>query len=113
MAFRYDEANIISNARKTESDGTVKIVRRLETTIYPTFSNLHADDTYILSQEDDRLDLLAKEFYGDEKFWHVIAKANGIGHGTLMIAPGKVIRIPYFDEYGPVVAMIRDVNRRR
>jgi hypothetical protein len=113
MSNRYENSNIINNARKTESDGNVRTVRRLETTIYPTFSKLHADDTYILSQEYDRLDLLAKEFYGDEKFWHVIAKANGIGHGTLMIPPGLIIRIPYFDEYGPVLNMITEMNRRR
>lgn len=111
--YRYDNANIVDNARKIESDGNVRIVRRLETTIHPSFNKLHADDTYILSQEYDRLDLLAKEFYGDEKFWHVIAKANGLGHGTLMIPPGKIIRVPYFEEYAPILSMIDVLNRRR
>jgi len=113
MSSRYENSNIVNNARKIEPDGNVKSVRRLETTIYPTFNKLLADDTYILSQENDRLDILAKEFYGDEIFWHVIAKANGIGHGTLVVPPGIILRIPYFDEYGPVSAMIGDINRRR
>jgi nucleoid-associated protein YgaU len=113
MSSRYENANIVTNARKINSDGSVSTVRRLETTIYPTFSALHADDTYILSQEGDRMDNLAKEFYGDELFWHVIAKANGIGHGSLFVPPGLVIRIPYFDEYAPISAMISELNSRR
>ena len=111
--YRYDNANIVDNARKIESDGNVRIVRRLETTIHPSFSKLHADDTYILSQEGDRLDNLAKEFFGDEVFWHVIAKANGIGKGTLMVPPGMIIRIPYYDDYQPISRLIKDLNEKR
>lgn len=113
MSSRYENANFVDRARKIQSDGSVATVRRLETTIYPTFGALHADDTYILSQDGDRLDNLAKEFYGDEVFWHVIAKANGIGHGSLFVPPGKVIRIPYFDEYAPISTMISEMNKRR
>lgn len=113
MSSRYENSNIITNSRKVESDGTVKTVRRLETTIYPNFDQLFADDTYILTQQNDRLDLLAKEFYGDEVFWHVIAKANNIGKGTLAIAPGIILRIPYYDDYAPISLMIKERNERR
>jgi len=113
MSSRYENSNVVNGARKVQSDGSVASARRLETTIYPTFSALHADDTYIMAQEGDRLDNIAKEFYGDELFWHVIAKANGIGNGSLFIPPGMVIRIPYFDEYAPISSMISEMNRRR
>ncbi len=113
MSSRYENSNIVQNSRKIESDGNVKSVRRLETTLYPDFNQLLAEDTYILSQENDRLDILAREFYGDEVFWHVIAKANGIGHGTLLIPPGLIIRIPYYDEYQPISRLIKDLNERR
>lgn len=113
MSSRYENSNIVDKSRKLQSDGSTAIVRRLETTIYPTFTTLHADDTYILSQEGDRLDNLAKEFFGDEVFWHVIAKANGLGHGSIFVPGGKVIRIPYFDEYAPISAMISEMNKRR
>jgi hypothetical protein len=113
MSSRYENSNIITNSRKVESDGKVKIVRRLKTTLYPDFNQFLSEDTYILSQENDRLDILAKEFDGDEVFWHVIAKANGIGHGTLVVPPGMIIRIPYYDEYQPISKLIKDLNERR
>lgn len=113
MSSRYENSNIVQNSKKIETDGTVRFVRRLETTLYPEFNNLLPDDTYILSQENDRLDILAKEFYGDEVFWHVIAKANNIGKGTLVIPPGLIIRIPYYDDYSPISVLIRDLNINR
>lgn len=113
MSSRYENSNIVINSRKIESDGNVRSVRRLETTLYPDFNTFLSEDTYILSQENDRLDILAKEFYGDEVFWHVIAKANGIGNGTLMIPPGMIIRIPYYDEYQPISRLIKDLNEKR
>lgn len=113
MSSRYENANIITNTYKTDSDGTRRQVRRLESTIYPNFEELFADDTYILTQEGDRLDILAKEFYGDEMFWHVIAKANNIGKGSLAVPPGMTLRIPYYDDYAPISTMIMERNKRR
>jgi hypothetical protein len=113
MASRYENSNIIVDSRKIESDGTVKVVRRLETTLYPTFEQEFADDVYILSQEGDRLDVLAREYYGDEVFWHVIAKTNNLGKGTLVVPPGIIIRIPYYDDYAPITTMIRERNELR
>lgn len=113
MSSRYENSNIVVNSRKIESDGNLRIVRRLESTLYPDFNNFLSEDTYILSQENDRLDILAKEFYGDEVFWHVIAKANGIGHGTLTVPPGMIIRIPYYDDYQPISKLIKDLNEAR
>lgn len=113
MPSRYDNSNIITGTYKIDSDGTKRSVRRLETTIYPNFDELFADDTYILTQAGDRLDILAKEFYGDEVFWHVIAKANNIGKGSLMVPPGITLRVPYYDDYAPISTMIMERNKRR
>lgn len=113
MSSRYENSNIVVNSRKIESDGNIRNVRRLETTLYPEFDSFLNEDTYVLSQEGDRLDILAKEFYGNEVFWHVIAKANGIGHGTLIVPPGIIIRIPYYDDYAPISSLIRNRNETR
>lgn len=113
MASRYENSNIVEFARRVQSDGKTKLVQRLETTIYPDFDELTQDDTYILSQEGDRLDLLAKEFYGSETLWYVIAKVNGIGHGTLAVPPGKVIRIPYYNDFTSIANQIRRFNQER
>ena len=108
---RYSYGHIFPNARKVESDGNVKIVRRLSSTMYPDFST--KNDTMIVSQEGDRLDLLAKEFYGDTVFWFVIARANNLGKGSLVIPPGRIIRVPYYQEYSQIKTMVTQYNEER
>jgi len=67
--------------------------KRYET---PTFSSFKrkATDMYVFSREGDRLDLLSQEFYGDPRYWWVIAEANFIGKGTFAVKPGLQLRIP-------------------
>jgi nucleoid-associated protein YgaU len=111
MANRYYYGHIFPNARKVESDGNVKTVRRLSSTMYPNFNT--ENDTLIVSQEGDRLDLLAKEYYGDPSFWFVIARANNLGKGSMNIPGGKIIRVPYYTEYGSIQTMITEFNKER
>ena len=49
-------------------------------------------DIYVITQEGDRLDHLANQFYGDVNAWWVIAKANGLNFIT--VETGKTLRIP-------------------
>jgi len=51
-------------------------------------------DLYIFSREGDRLDALAFTFYGDTSLWWIIANANNLGKGSLIVPPGLQIRIP-------------------
>jgi hypothetical protein len=51
-------------------------------------------DLYIFSREGDRLDLMANTFYNDPHLWWIIADANNLGKGSLIIPPGLQIRIP-------------------
>jgi hypothetical protein len=67
--------------------------RYLESVIYPKIP-ISDEDFYIITQSTDRLDLLSNEYYGDSKYWWVIAVANNINNGTLYIDEGKQIRIP-------------------
>ena len=46
-------------------------------TIYPSVT-LSNQDYYIVAREQDRMDLLANDFYGDPSLWWVIAMANDI-----------------------------------
>jgi nucleoid-associated protein YgaU len=109
MPSRYEASNIIPNSRKVESDGSVKQVRRLSSILYPNFDTV--EDTRIISQEGDRLDLLAKEYYGDETFWFVIARSNNLGKGTMVIPPGTIVRIPYYTDYTGIDSLLYDYNR--
>jgi nucleoid-associated protein YgaU len=64
-----------------------------KTTILPKIPE-KASDLYIISRAGDRLDLLANEFYQDVSKWWVIAEANNIINGTIVIEPGLQLRIP-------------------
>ena len=62
------------------------------TTYYPEIP-LENGDTFMRAKDGDRLDTLAYKHYGDETFWWIIAKANGIkGKPTLTV--GEILRIP-------------------
>ena len=73
---------------------TKKNQDRYQTTRYPSFPKQQSD-LYIISRETDRLDLLANEFYKDPRYWWVLADANKLNNGSMLIPPGKQIRIPF------------------
>ena len=54
------------------------------------------NDIYIISKSTDRVDLLAFDYYNDEKLWWIISKANPgkIKRDSFFIDPGLQIRIP-------------------
>lgn len=111
MANRYEVATIVNNSKKVENDGSIRYVRRLSSIMYPEFNT--SEDTKILAQEGDRLDLLAKEFYGDESLWFVIAKANNLGKGSLNVPAGQIIRIPFYEEYSGIRTLMSNENEER
>lgn len=66
----------------------------VSTTYYPTIP-YRDSDIYIYSKANHRLDILAYDYYGDQTFWWVIARANNLGKGSFMIPPGIRLRIPF------------------
>ena len=46
----------------------------------------------VIATGDDRLDTLAGAFYGDARYWWILAAASGIGWG-LQIPPGTIINV--------------------
>lgn len=71
--------------------------RRLSTTIF-TVPEANATDIRIRTTSVERLDKLADKFYGDATAWPIIAAANGIGKGTLVIPPDTSLRIPIISD---------------
>jgi nucleoid-associated protein YgaU len=67
--------------------------RKLSTVIIPTPVK-RTSDTFIQTVGTERLDKLALTFYGDATLWWVIASANALGKGSLMIPSGLNLRIP-------------------
>jgi hypothetical protein len=71
---------------------------------YPTIVE-KTTDVYIIGSFSDRLDNLAYAYYKDPTLWWIIAEANNIGKGDLLVPVGKQIRIPteitpIIEEYG-------------
>jgi hypothetical protein len=57
------------------------------------------DDLYIITEEGDRLDLLAMEFYGDPRLWWIIVHANNLTTADIGVDAGVELRIPRDLEY--------------
>ncbi len=68
--------------------------KRVLTTVIPRTIEKRDDDIYIITQETDRLDLLAQQFYGESKLWWIIAQANNLNSVNIGIEPGIQLRIP-------------------
>ena len=81
----------------------------LGTTIVPVMP-IAADDIYIQTTSPDRLDKLSNTFYGTPTLWWLIASANGIGKGTLIVPANSRIRIP---SQTNVLQYINNVNNAR
>ena len=61
--------------------------------IYPTLEPSN-NDYYIITREEDRMDLIANDFYGDPTLWWVIAMANDLPGDSMYAPPGTQLRIP-------------------
>lgn len=78
-----------------KDNGTKKYNKRtlFRSILYPMIPN-RISDIYILPNETDRLDLLAYKYYGDVRYWWIIAQANHLGKGSLAVNPGVRLRVP-------------------
>jgi hypothetical protein len=83
--------------------------RYLESLIIPVVP-VTAADTYIVVTSTERLDKLAQSFYGDSSMWWVIATANGIGKGSIVVPPETRLRIP---DAARIQEIINNVNSTR
>jgi phage tail protein X len=84
-------ANRYLNTKTKKDSATGKTY--METTIYPRVSPSDSD-IYIITDEGDRLDLLAYKYYGNTNMWWVIASANNINDAVFYVEPGIQLRIP-------------------
>ena len=69
---------------------------------------LSFDDIYVITKTEDRLDLLANQFYGDTSLWWIISIANpGLVKRDSFFVPGGIqLRIPANRQ-----SIIEDFNR--
>jgi len=97
---RYNLTNQIKDANG---------VRKSASWIFPV-PPTSINDIYITTTTPDRLDKLANDFYGDSQFWWIIASANGLGKGTLIVPANTTIRIP---ENSGIDDFIQQINTQR
>ena len=79
------------NSSKTQklTDGR----RVLRSKIYPNIPK-RDNDIHVVTQQGDRLDSLANQFYDDASLWWIIATANNIHDSGFSVAPGTILRVP-------------------
>ena len=87
---RYD-----GTKKRQKLNGNQKI-NHYETTIYSSIPESDGD-IYIITQDGDRLDLLAYTYYNDSSLWWYIAKANNLK--VMNIPIGTSLRIPGSTNY--------------
>ena len=89
---RYENTKIKKIKTKRGLDVTKAYdINSLGTTIYSSIPESD-NDIWVITQQGDRLDILAHQFYGDVTLWWYIAKANNL---TFMTLPtGTSLRIP-------------------
>lgn len=64
-----------------------------QTNVYPTIQPTDTD-YYVITTVDDRLDLIALDFYQDSSLWWVIASANALPGDSIYPPIGIQLRIP-------------------
>lgn len=80
------------------------------TTKYPVVP-LSVNDLYVITQEDDRFDQLAQQYYGDASLWWIISCSNpGLKQNSYHIPTGIQIRIP--QNIAQVISEFRTLNER-
>jgi nucleoid-associated protein YgaU len=100
MSSRYAASTTLQNSNGKQRQSTV---------IVPNMP-LSPNDVYIQTTSTERLDKLALNFYQDATMWWVIAAANRLGKGTLIVPVNTTLRIP---DKQIIQQVINQVNRSR
>jgi len=85
MASRYQTIK----TTKLNATGSLYYVTNVYPDIPPTDT-----DYYVITTVDDRLDLLAYDFYQDSSLWWIIASANSLPGDSIYPPIGIQLRIP-------------------
>jgi hypothetical protein len=83
-----------------------------QTTRLPVIPRSYSDK-YIFTREGDRLDTLAYELYDDPRYWVLLANANNLGKGSLMVPPGIQLRLPSSITFNEFKLLLRQAEENR
>ena len=97
---RYTRAEILTTPSGKNYQGTTK---------YPDIP-LSFNDIYVYTDEGDRFDILAQQYYQDSSLWWIISIANSeLTQNSLTPKIGSQIRIP--SNPAPILAEYEVLNR--
>lgn len=85
MPSRYQNIPVL----KLDSTGS----QYYRNNVYPTIEPTNAD-YYVITTAEDRLDLLAYDYYQDTGLWWIIASANALPGDSIYPPAGIQLRIP-------------------
>ena len=83
--------------------------RRYSTLYYPDFER-KSSDIYLITNMSTRLDLLSYQYYGDTRFWPILARANKLHTATIRPPIGFRLRIPYPLNYDEIQYAFNEAN---
>jgi hypothetical protein len=83
---------------------------RRRATVILSAPSPNSDDIYIQVTSAELLTKLAHNFYNDVASWWIIAAANGLGKGTLVVPINTILRIP---SNNTIESLINEINRIR
>ena len=95
-----------------EYNSKTTTIQSYQTTRLPSIPKSY-DDKYIFTREGDRLDTLAYELYDDPRYWVLLANANNLGKGSLVVPPGIQLRLPSDITFNEFTILLRDAEENR
>jgi len=99
MMNRYKNIQVLKNSQGREYYKGTK---------YPEIP-LSENDIYVITVLNDRLDILAQQYYGDSSLYWIISSANPtLSFNSLYIPTGTQLRIP--NNVSEVLASYRTLN---
>jgi len=98
------------NRYATSNELKTDIGYRRRATVILSAPIVDSNDTYIHVTSPELLTRLANNFYNDVSSWWIIAAANGLGKGTLIVPADTILRIP---SNATIESVINEINRIR
>lgn len=87
---RYARAPVIISGKKFGTSNVIPIIRQ-------NIANGNVSYMTYTTKENERLDIIAGQYYDDGRLWWLIAAASDIGW-SLQVPPNTLLRLPKLEQ---------------